>query len=125
MSLLDRLQNGGMSAWIILFLALLLFALFVTSLVGRRSVSSIIAYFAAALLPFMAGLCGVAAGAVDAFQNLATAGVADPAHLSDALGRIIISLYFGAGATFLGLIGTVILALLGPSKVLTPPPVPQ
>ncbi|RBP37402.1 hypothetical protein DES53_114140 [Roseimicrobium gellanilyticum] len=124
-SLLGLLQEGGLSAWVILFLALLLFALFVTSLVGRRSVSSIIAYFAAAFLPLMVGLCGVAAGAIAAFENLGTAGVADPAHLSAAMGRIIFSLLMGAAVTFLGLIGTVVLALVGPSKVVTPPPVPQ
>jgi hypothetical protein len=124
-SLLGQLEEGELSAWVILLLALMLFALFVTMLVGRRSLSSIVAYFAASLLPLTAGLFCVAAGAVSAFQHLGTAGIADPAGLPMAMGAVLVSFLMSAGVTFLGLVGTSILAFVGPSKMAPPLHVPQ
>ncbi|QIF05426.1 hypothetical protein [Roseimicrobium sp. ORNL1] len=123
-SLLERLQAGGISCWVILILALVLFALLVTLLVGRRNASSIMAYFAASLLPLVVGLFEVGQSTLAAFENLGTAGIAGPDHLIGVMKGGSFALSFGAGVTFLGLLGTVLLALVGPSKVAVPPPVP-
>jgi hypothetical protein len=122
MSLLDRLRDGGIPCWAILILALVLFALFVTLLVGRRNLSSIMAYFAASFLPLMVAFCEVGVSVLAVVENLETRGIADPAHIPHVLKGASFTLTFGAGVAFLGLLGTLILALVGPSKMTAAPP---
>lgn len=115
-SLLDRIEMAGFAGWLILFLALLLVAMFVVMLLARRSNGSILAFLAASLLPLVTGFGGYASKSAAIFSEIGSSGIADPMAMASYQQEMFSSLLLGSIVSFLGLSCGAVLALAGPSK---------
>lgn len=121
-SLAERLNATGPPGWAIVVVGLFLPVLFVVQLVTKRTVGSILACLAIALLPLVLGVFGLARNALEIHVHFGMFAVGDPAAVDTLIVKAITPLALGAFFSSLGLLATALLGLLGPTKVPEPPP---